>query len=592
MKKILFFLLLFKNSYSQHLEWAKTIKASEYSESNVVAHRIDKDKNHYIMTAINGKVNFDLNNINPFWVNSIEKNNYTIVLAKYDSLQNLLWSRSFKTNLQISIPLLYWGFDIDNSNNLYLFGTYKDSIITKNNDSSIIKIESKGNQDFFVMKMDEYGNANWIKNFGNKSSDVCRQIKTYENDIYIGGYLGDSFNIKIKDSIFYYSPAIKNQQDLFIAKLNTKGDLYWFNHIKQSSNIIFFNDIYINKNGIRALIGGSNSKIEVNTDDSSYSEIIGYMEEGNVLIDMTLDGKFKKINVFRSPFKSNEKFLNRIFHKIVVDSSENIYLGGLFLRKGTIKIGSSTNFNSNPGVILLKMDTFGNMLWNKNYIGAPLLYYSLESLSLNIHNEKLYLSGDFKDSISFPTLNYSFVLKSKNYNNTFLSIHDLEGNFLSAFSPKSNNFTRNVGLNVKTKDNKIYWVGDYIDSTDFDATLVSTYLESNKSRSTFLCKYNLTLLPLDSIEKEEDNSSINEQNKSKIKLFPNPTIDFLNIELSAIPNFLSIKVLDVIGNEIITQEFQKQKVIKVDLSTIPKGIYLFKVVIDHSQNQYFKIIKE
>jgi hypothetical protein len=48
----------------------------------------------------------------------------------------------------------------------------------------------------------------------------------------------------------------------------------------------------------------------------------------------------------------------------------------------------------------------------------------------------------------------------------------------------------------------------------------------------------------------------------------------------------------MIGNEIITQEFQKQKAIKVDLSTIPKGIYLFKVVIDHSQNQYFKIRKE
>jgi hypothetical protein len=55
---------------------------------------------------------------------------------------------------------------------------------------------------------------------------------------------------------------------------------------------------------------------------------------------------------------------------------------------------------------------------------------------------------------------------------------------------------------------------------------------------------------------------------------------------------VSIKVLDVIGREITMQEFQKQKDIKINLSAIPKGIYLFEIVIDHSQNQYFKIIKE
>jgi hypothetical protein len=47
----------------------------------------------------------------------------------------------------------------------------------------------------------------------------------------------------------------------------------------------------------------------------------------------------------------------------------------------------------------------------------------------------------------------------------------------------------------------------------------------------------------------------------------------------------------MIGREISTQVFQK-KDIKVYLSAIPKGIYLFEIVIDHSQNQYFKIRKE
>lgn len=578
------------NSYSQQLEWAKTIKASEYSESNVITHRIDMYGSHYIMTAINGKVNLDLNNINPFWVNAIEKNNYTIVLAKYDPLQNLLWSRSFKSNLQISIPVSYWGFDIDNSNNLYLFGTYEDSIITKNKDSSIIKIESKGNQDFFVMKMDEYGNATWIKNFGNKSSDVCRQIKIYENDIYIGGYLGDSFSIKIKDSFYSYSPAIKNQQDLFIAKLNTKGDLYWFNHIKQSSNIISFNDIYINKNGIKVLIGGSNSKIEVNTDDSSYSEIIGYMEEGNVLIDFYLDGKFKKFNVFRSPFNSNERVLNRIFEKIAIDSSENIYLGGLFLRSGTIKMSTSPDFNSNPGILLIKMDTFGKILWNKNYKSPRIINYTLESLSIDIQKEKLFVYGDFKDSISFSSLSNNFVLKSKNENNAFLSIHDLDGNFLSAFSPKSHHYTRNVGLNIR--GNKMYWTGDYFDSTDFDPTLASTYLESNKSKSTFLCKYNLVLLPLDSIEKEEINSSIKEPIINKIKIYPNPTKDILMIEQLNENNIIECAIYDLYGRKhSIKQKTISDKLV-LNLESLSKGIFSLVITNKLNQNIYFKIIKE
>lgn len=596
-KYIYFLLISFKIADSQHLEWAKTIKASEYSESYIIAHKIDNDGNHYILTSINGEVNFDLNNRNDTIIKSIEKNKYTIVLAKYDSLQNFKWARSFTTDLLVSYSN-YWGgfgFDVDNSSNVFLFGNYSNSIIIKNEDSSsIIKLVSKGSYDFFVMKMDGNGNTNWIKNFGNKSHDFCDKIKIFEEELYIAGFLGDSFNIKIKDSTYFYNPVIKNQQDVFLAKLNTKGDIYWFNHIKLSSNILSLNDIHINKNGIKVLIGGTNSKIEVVVNDTSYSETIGYMEFGSALLDFNLEGKFKKFYIFRSVIINNGTNLNRVFNKIAVDSTQNLYLVGRFLKSGIIKLNSpfSPDFYTNPGVILLKMDTFGKILWIKNYKSPSLFHYTFDFVSINIYNKKLYLSGDFKDSISFPTLNYNFVLKSKNQNNAFLSIHDLEGDFLSAFGLKSPNFTNNTSLEINLKDNTIYWTGNYRDSTNFAPTSVPTYLESKRSLSSFICKYNSILIPLDSIERGENNSSIKEPIKNKIETYPNPTFDYLNIGLSSIPNFVSLKVLDIIGRVITTQIVQKQKDIKVDLSAIPKGIYILEIVIDHSQNQCFKIRKE
>jgi hypothetical protein len=246
------------------------------------------------------------------------------------------------------------------------------------------------------------------------------------------------------------------------------------------------------------------------------------------------------------------------------------------------------------GILLFKLNPKGDYKWVRTFFSGrkdrreSCLYVS----------DKVYMVGTYVDSILIDSMNWK--LKSK-AGNSFLAIIDTMGTIISCAGTKIiGDFSGRGGVSIYSlfvRENSIYTAGFFNVKSDFDLSKSSYELDGSKGflNKGFIARYNTNIINKDSIDKECYTSIIEEKNKfmtEVIHLYPNPTIDFLNIELSAIPNFLSIKVLNIIGNEVITQVFQKQKDIKVDLSTIPKGIYLFKVVIDHSQNQYFKIIKE
>jgi carboxyl-terminal processing protease len=83
-------------------------------------------------------------------------------------------------------------------------------------------------------------------------------------------------------------------------------------------------------------------------------------------------------------------------------------------------------------------------------------------------------------------------------------------------------------------------------------------------------------------------SEINNLTKSEIKIYPNPVIDYLTIELAKNELSTSIELYDVLGKKILakTLKFNESK---LDLTAISKGIYILKL---ENQSTGFRIIKE
>jgi len=98
-----------------------------------------------------------------------------------------------------------------------------------------------------------------------------------------------------------------------------------------------------------------------------------------------------------------------------------------------------------------------------------------------------------------------------------------------------------------------------------------------------------------------DQSTLNKIRKEQLmefelslKVYPNPATDFINIEITAIDTGrFSLELYNSQGVRVINKIVPYQPLIQVNVSNIPSGIYLLKVLIPNN-NQLFgveKIIK-
>jgi len=145
-------------------------------------------------------------------VNASAGNNRYIFLAKYDSLGNVLWAKSFGgSNNDFGT-----GVATDGSGNLYFIGDYTSDSITF---GTITLIRNGNNATYYIVKYDSSGMAIWAKNIINASEFMT----TNKSDkIYLtGGFYIHSLPVII-DTISLHYPA-GSIDALFVAGLDTAG---------------------------------------------------------------------------------------------------------------------------------------------------------------------------------------------------------------------------------------------------------------------------------------------------------------------------------------------------------------------------------
>lgn len=74
-------------------------------------------------------------------------------------------------------------------------------------------------------------------------------------------------------------------------------------------------------------------------------------------------------------------------------------------------------------------------------------------------------------------------------------------------------------------------------------------------------------------------------------IYPNPTSDFLNIEISPIKKFKSISIIDVTGREVYHSTFSNSNE-KIDIKNLPSGIYALQVCAESEQKLQKKFVVE
>jgi hypothetical protein len=80
---------------------------------------------------------------------------------------------------------------------------------------------------------------------------------------------------------------------------------------------------------------------------------------------------------------------------------------------------------------------------------------------------------------------------------------------------------------------------------------------------------------------------------NKLKAFPNPVISQLNIDMSGMEfDNLKIEIYSSEGRLIKERSFQKQELVKLEMSGIPSGLYNLRMIVDNESILNKKIVKK
>jgi hypothetical protein len=378
---------------------------------------------------------------------------------------------------------------IDNKNNVYVVGNYKD---TTHSDKRMFGSQ----EDIFIARYNSYGDSIWMRQL--KSDNYCH-IKSIvigsSGQSFISGY---QYNADSRDSI---SSTKKNLTKLFIDKLDENGEKSEFTIIEGNFNTMPIR--VVERNNLGILVGGSFSTLIYN--DSTYKSegktdifLWAFDQKGkpgnllllrgygkNTLNDIKIDqegnvyltGAFEReLKIHDQVFKSNgrsDSYLAKLNPELKVqylkqhggiytdygkslevDSLNNVIVTGSFSGQLVTESHDTLVSKGKLDVFIMKYNPNGELLWTRNFGGLANEYVS--SCILNTHDD-VYVNGSFRGEIEEG----DFKIKSAGFSSdAFVAKYTGEGQFrfIEAIGDTNTDF---AGRMLIDSLNYIYLTGNY-----------------------------------------------------------------------------------------------------------------------------------
>ena len=206
------------------LIWSTFLGGGSWNEG---ANDIVIDENEYVFV-----VGWTSSDDFPYAINQYNGGCCDGYISKLDCNGRLIWSRYIGGEKEEEIT----GVQIDEKENVYLTG-WTNSLQFPTQVGYQMALKSIDQRDSFLSMLDKKGEIIWSTYFGGSSGDEAFDI-AYENDgyIYITGRTR-SHDLPKKGEFFMPIDVVKtdlfspkknySNNDAFIAKFNTKGDLIW-----------------------------------------------------------------------------------------------------------------------------------------------------------------------------------------------------------------------------------------------------------------------------------------------------------------------------------------------------------------------------
>lgn len=244
-----------------NIEWQRNLGGTSFDEAYSLISTTDGG---YILAGTTSSNDLDVSGHNGF-------TDYWVV--KLDGLGNIAWQKciggSGEENARCVIQCADKG---------YVVAGYSTSM-------DLDSLNNKGDDDYYVVKLDSNGNSLWHKNFGGSASDEAHSvIQTID-----GGYLVAGFSQSNDSDVVSNNGLI----DYWIIKLDSLGNLTWQTSIGGTDYDYAYSVISLNDSNF-LIAGGSlsnNGDVSGNHGDSD-AWLVKLSSTGNIIWQKSIGGDF------------------------------------------------------------------------------------------------------------------------------------------------------------------------------------------------------------------------------------------------------------------------------------------------------------
>jgi hypothetical protein len=356
---------------------------------------------------------------------------------------------------------------LDNNGNVYTVGNYSTNTFNYGG-LTLTNTSLSSARDSYVAKHNSLGEIIWLKGISGINNEEILKVNTdNNNNVYVLG----AFN---SPSITIGSTTLTNSgyYDIYLAKLNSDGDLIWVKSISGTDN-----------ESAEGLTVDSSGNVYVGGRFSSTSITIGT----TVLNNATTSGAgfLLKFDSLGNPIWN--KVINGSIYDYVeavsVDSLGNVFIAGGF-NSPTLSFDTTVlnNTNNYKDIFIAKYNSTGIFQWAKKIGGTD----DDDVRNIKLDNDgNLYLTGHFNSPVL--TLGTTTLTRTSTQD-IFLTKYNTNGNLLWAKKAGNSSYNVSTGLTIDS-DNNSYISGAYFNSITFGNL---PQLVSQGNQDVFLTKYDAT----------------------------------------------------------------------------------------------------
>jgi hypothetical protein len=461
--------------------------------------------------------------------------NSDVYVCKLNSNGDFIWAK------QIGGTGYDFGNDItfDSSDNLFITGQFND-LCDFDTGLNTFNLSAIGGSDVFILKLNSSGDFMWVKQIGSSMNDSGKSINVDNSgEIYVSGYFLENISLNLSSGNITLTPF--GGTDVFIAKVNSLGDMLWAKQIGGNNSETTIAST-VDKDGNLYCAGVFKDLVDFNPDSPTFN----LQSEGNYDIFLT---KFSPSGNFNWAVKMggiNEDYAR----DIAIDVDGNIFSTGYFQ--------SVVDFD--PGSNTLNLNSFGSL---DSYIQK----LSQCSLIVGFDVQTACDSYTWIDGITYTSSNNTAQF---NLLNAAMNGCDSLVNLNLTLNTSSSSVQNQTGLDSYT------WPVNgqsYSQSGTYTATI------SNAAGCDSTITLNLTL----------SYTGFPEQVYSGIIISPNPANDHVIFTVPESMLGYTYVMLDNSGRQ-IKEGTLLQKEQKIELENLSEGMYVLR--INNEVKQTIRMLKQ